>query len=215
MEVRPETVAFLAPDAGLEEARAGLVLLWEQVYERLSQTDRADLGAIHVGRTGDDPGAVAWAQTNADEDRVNLTLELKPKQLELNIVGWKEAQAEHLKGWLQSVPGEKTINALAGYAVVAFARRAYKKTPESKPWWQDETIELLGSCEAAAFNAGWVSRMMAGLGSPKEVKPAFHVRRAWGRHPVPDGERLVAEVTDETVRLLPVLREIWASSRSS
>jgi len=72
------------------------------------------------------------------EERVNLTLELRDNRLELNMVGWKEAQAEALENWLQSVAGEDAINSLANHEVVACKRTAYKKTPASRPYWQRE-----------------------------------------------------------------------------
>jgi hypothetical protein len=203
------SVDFLRPGTPAEAANVGLPALWNAIFARLDADDRADLGNLHVGRTGDEPGAFAWTQTNADEDRVNLTLELKTDQLELNIVGWKEAQAEQLKDWLQTVRGETVVSSLPAYEVIAFARHAYKKTPTSKPWWQDETIELLGSCPAASFDARFITKMMIGLGSRKEVKPSFHVRRAWARTPVPEGDALLAALTAEVQRLLPVLRAIW------
>jgi len=72
------------------------------------------------------------------EERVNLTLELRDNRLELNMVGWKEAQAEALENWLQAVAGEDAINSLANHEVVACKRTAYKKTPASRPYWQRE-----------------------------------------------------------------------------
>jgi hypothetical protein len=152
-------------------------------------------------------------RTNDGQERVNLTLELKPDQLELDLVGWKEGQSEALKRWLRSVAGEDAINALPGYEVVAFARRAYKKTPTSKPWWQDETIIELGSCPAASFNAGWISKQMFGLANPKEEKPAFHVRRAWPRSEAASyGDDLPAVIATDVKRLLPILAQIWAQA---
>lgn len=81
---------FLRPESSVDEAKTGLLELWRVILARLNDADRRDLGEIHIGRTGEEPGAYAWAQTNADEHRVNLTLELKQDQLELNIVGWKK-----------------------------------------------------------------------------------------------------------------------------
>jgi hypothetical protein len=185
--------------------------LWRRIRELLSRVDDQALGTVRVGLA--DKDEKPWAQTNAGEDRVNLTLELKPEQLELNLVGWKEEQSDALKDWLQSVAGEDAINGLDGYEIVAFARRAYKKTPSSRPWWPDETIYELGRCRASDFNAGWLVRQMVGLKSPKEEKPAFHVRRAWSRQAATAlGAGLPTVLAAEVERLLPLLREIWASS---
>jgi hypothetical protein len=182
--------------------------LWERVRRHLRADDNRALGTVRVGVA--DRDAKPWAQTNDGQDCVNLTLELKPHQLELNLVGWKEQQSDNLKRWLQSVPGEDAVNGLPGYEVVAFARRAYKKTADSRPWWQDESIIVLGTCAAPSFNAGWVTKNMVGLGSRKDEKPAFHIRRAWPRDEAEaQGDELPAAIAMEVERLLPILREIW------
>jgi hypothetical protein len=190
----------------------GLAKLWEAVREKLPSNVSSALGTIHVGSV-DTGHPIPWAHTNAGEDRVNLTLELKAGKLELNLVGWKEIQSDRLKDWLQSVRGEDRIAALEGYEVVAYRRTAYKKTPTSRPWWQEETIDELGRCAAERFNAGWVTRQIAGIGSRREEKPAFHVRRRW-RVPPPDGDVFVAEIAVEVNRLMPILREIWDTAPS-
>lgn len=188
---------------------ADLVSLWAEVRSHLAPADDAALGAVRAGIS--DRQDKPWAQTNDGEDRVNLTLELKPEQLELDLVGWKEAQSEALKDWLQTTKGEDVVNALDGYEVVAFSRRAYKKTPDSQPWWQDETIIELGSCSAGSFTAGWISRHMISLGSRKEEKPAFHLRRVWSREEAARlGDELPALIAAEVERLLPTLRQIWS-----
>jgi|RhiMethySRZTD1v2_1073278.scaffolds.fasta_scaffold919513_1 hypothetical protein len=206
-----DTFAFLAPGSDRRAEHQGVEALWEAVLERLPSQDRATLEPIRVGILDLSNDAVPFAYTNEGADCVNLTLEIKPDQLELNLVGWKEGQSDALKDWLQTVPGERAVNGLPGYEVIAFAREAYKKSPSSKPWWQSESVRQLGSCPAQDFNAGWVTRMMIGLPAKKtEVKPAFHVRRAWDRERAAAGAAaFVGEVAAEVERLLPILREIW------
>jgi hypothetical protein len=100
-----------------------------------------------------------------------------------------------------------------GTRVVAFVRRAYKKTPSSRPWWQDETYEVLGTCKAESFNAAWITRQVVPLGSRREEKPAFHLRRKWVRTDVDAlGTALAAALAAEVERLMPLLREIWDRS---
>ena len=191
-----------APNIDLED-------LWRRVREHLNPIDDQALGVVRVGMT--DADTKPWAQTNDGEDKVNLTLETKPDQLELNLVGWKEMQSEALKDWLQSVRGENVVNGLDGYEVVAFARRAYKKTPTSRPWWQDETIVELGRCSAAEYNTAWAVSTKAGMKSPKEEKPAFHLRRTWSWHQATQlGDELPNALAVEVQALLPILREIWS-----
>ena len=192
--------------------RAGaLEALWADVLALLAPEEAAKLGSIHVGKVGEPP--IPWAHTNAGEEAVNLTLELKPDQLELNLVGWKEAQSAALKDWLQSVDGERAIQALDGYTVVAFRRRAYKKRDDASPWWQREDVEQLDSVDAARLNAGWVMRAVLGLGKPADEKAAFHVRRAWSTDEVRalDAE-LPGVLAAEVRRLLPILDGVRARS---
>jgi hypothetical protein len=202
---------FLRPAAPKDEARLGLGVLWDAVYGRLSPADRSALGTVRIGALDLSEEAVPFAYTNADDDRVNLTLELAPDQLELNLVGWTVTQSDALKNWLQSVRGENTVNSLTNFTVIAFVRRAYKKTPASRPWWQSETVTVLGACDAAAFNAGWVTGVMIKLsGSSKDVKPAFHIRRVWDRATASrQGNGVIDQIAVEVRGLLPILREIW------
>jgi hypothetical protein len=205
-------LAFLEPNAPRESARAGLRDVWEVILAELPRPDRAALGSVRVGALDMSEDAVPFAYTNSDEDLVNLTIEIKPHQLELNLVGWTATQSDALKDWLQSVRGEDTVNRLAGFEVIAFARRAYKKTPTSAPWWQSESVTELGTCRAEEFSPFWISKHMIRLpGNRKDVKPAFHIRRAWDRAAaLAMGDRLIDELAAEAQRLLPILREIWA-----
>ncbi len=201
--------AFLDATADFADVRRGLEELWRLVRDALQPEDDQALGLLHVGTDADVP----WAHTNAGEDRVNLTIELPPDAIELNVVGWKETQADALKNWLQSVAGEKTVATLDGYEVVAFARVAYKKTPSSRPWWQDETITELGRIAAPQCDTRWVTQQVLSLGHKSEVKPAFHIRRRWTRDFATDlGDELPAALAAEVVRLMPILRAIWATS---
>jgi hypothetical protein len=182
--------------------------LWKRVRSHLDAADDAALGEVRVGRA--EANEKPWAMTNDGEDKVNLTLETKEDQLELNLVGWNEAQSDALKDWLQSVEGEKVVNALDGYEVVAFVRRAYKKTPQSRPWWQGQDYIELGKCPAAEYNPGWVVRKMIGLKSKKEEKPAFHFRRRWSWARADElGDDLPRAIATEVRRVLLILRHTW------
>jgi hypothetical protein len=203
---------FVLPpqDASPTDAGAALAALWEKIREELDPDESEALGEVHVGTPSGDEAP--WAHTNANEERVNLTLELKPEQLELNLVGWNAAQADLLKGWLQSVPGEDAINALPDYEVVAFARQAYKKTPTSQPYWLLETVEVLGTCPASDYNTNWSANHGISLAGRPGVKAAYHVRRSWPRAEAEKfGDDLPGVVAVEVRRLLPLLRAIWQS----
>jgi hypothetical protein len=203
------TFGFVRSGASLEEVKAGLEDLWTAVRAFLAPEDSKALGKIHVGTVVPGRNEVPWAHTNDGEERVNLTLELKPGELELNLVGWKQGQSEALKNWLQSVRGERIVEGLDGYEVIAFARTAHKKTPDSRPWWQDESVRELGRCDAASYRASWITRQIVGLGSSKDEKPAFHIRRMWVLDDRALDEGFVREIAGEVERLLVILSEIW------
>lgn len=202
---------FLRPDATLDEVKVGLADLWIAVRARLAPEDSEALGEIHIGTVLPGRNEVPWAHTNDGEERVNLTLELKPGELELNLVGWKQGQSEALKDWLQSVRGEQVVEEMDGYEVIAFARTAHKKSPESRPWWQAESVRELGRCDARAFRASWITKQVLGLRPSAEEKPAFHLRRAWVLRDTVLCDAFVGEIATEVERLLVILREIWFS----
>jgi hypothetical protein len=185
--------------------------LWAEVRGRLPSEDEGELGEIHVGSVARSRDEWPFAFSNDGQECVNLTLELKPDQLELNLTGWKETQSDALKDWLQTVAGEDAVNALAGYEVVAFARQAYKKTPSSKPYWLVEAVDELDRIQASQYTARWLAEQMIRLeGNRKEVKPAFHVRRTWSRTSGCLDDAMLDELATEVQRLLPILRQIWA-----
>jgi hypothetical protein len=103
------------------------------------------------------------------------------------------------------------VNALDGYEVVAYKRVAHKKNESSRPQWQGAEGHKLGTCPARDFNGNWLFQQMVALGSKKEEKPAFHLRRAWPRAEAERlGDELPTAVATEVKRLIPLLREIWA-----
>ena len=191
-----------APSLVVSEAMGRL---WEEVRANLDPADDLALGEVHVGKKEYEQG---WAHTNDGEDRVNLTLELFEDELQLNLVGWQQVQSETLKSWLQTLPGGDAVNALDGYEVVAYKRVAHTGT---RPQWQGVEGFVLGTCPADQFNGNWLFQQMAALGSKKEEKPAFHLRRAWPRTEAEGfGDELPSAIAAEVARLMPLLRDIWA-----
>lgn len=201
----PRVPLFSLPEPGAPSLVVSEAMgqLWEEVRHRLDAADDEALGNVHVGKKEYEQG---WAHTNDGQDCVNLTLELFDDELQLNLVGWQQVQSDALKKWLQTVRGEDAVNALDGYEVVAYKRVAHKGQ------WQGAKGFELAACSAPDFNGNWLFQQMAALRSKKEEKPAFHLRRAWPRAEAEGlGEELPPAIAAEVRRLMPLLRDIWAS----
>jgi hypothetical protein len=69
-------------------------------------------------------------------------------------------------------------------------------------WWQDEWFGSWGRCDAASYRASWITRQIVGLGSSKDEKPAFHIRRMWVLDERALDEGFVREIAGEVERLL-------------
>jgi hypothetical protein len=194
------------------QVKAQLAALWEAVLASMPEKDAARLGAIHVGQLGlsDDH---AWAQTNhGEEDKINLTLELSTRGLQLNLVGWQVDCAQRVQRWLEG-EGSKTLVGFKGYEVVLHMRRPknYGKRDEgARAWWQREVVSEV---ERIAADAG-ETKLRALTECTKSwdsrwEKPGFHLRRAWSRQEATAAKlELVTEVSTEVERLMPLLREL-------
>jgi len=162
------------------------------------------LGTVHVGKDSTVPFAFT---TTEHPERVNLSLELPADRLELNVVGWRMAQAKKMQSWLRTYDAEKALRRLDDHQVVVYVRTAYKKSADAKPYWQREEVDELGSRAAKHYDALWlVKHSMNHYG--KGTALAFHIRRSWNWAELVSHEDAVDTLTEEVRRLLPVVAEI-------
>lgn len=195
------------------EVKGRLAAFFEALLTGLAPDERSDLGEVKVGQLPLDAQS-AWAQTHVGIDGVNLTVELWAKELQLDLVAWRAAQATQFRAWLASGSGDAKLERLSGYEVVFFARRAYDG-PSGKPWWQRETFRELARVPASEGRVLVAADRCEAELDPQWEKLAFHLRRSWA-HPsvVAAGEAILDEVRPRLVELAPVVDEINATVSS-
>lgn len=190
-----------------------LLELWGEVRERIG-AERFDpsLGEVRAGRFARHDGGV-WVQTNADHaqgDYVNLTLELHPDELSLNVIGWYDPQLEKVERWLRKPAAWQFMRTLEGWWVVVFVRRANldrngKFNFQGAPGYERERIPV---DEAGAAT---ISTRLIGLRprlEPGREKPSLHIRRAWSAAAVASVDDLAASVAREVEPWLDPLERI-------
>ncbi len=195
-----------------ERLKDRLYKLWEAIRASLPEDEQDTFGLVHVGalRSVDDRVS---AQTNREErEAVNLTFELDPERLELDLVAWTAPQVLRFEAWLAH-EGATMLSQLDGWELVIWKRRAMKGK-SGNPFWQPEqrAIELdrLRLAEAphlldrladyrSALEPGW------------ELL-AYHLRNSWPRDDVIASGRAIA---DDAMIALREITPILASINSS
>jgi hypothetical protein len=193
-----------------------LLQLWGKVRERIG-AERFDpsLGELRAGRFARNDGGV-WVQTNADHtegDYVNLTLELHPDELSLNVIGWFDPQLEKVERWPRKPAAWKFLRTLEGWSVVVFVRRAHldrngKPNFQGAPGYERERIPV---DEAGAAT---ISTQLTGLRPQLEPgceKPSLHIRRSWSAAEVVSLDDLAGSIAAEVEPWLDSLERIRLS----
>jgi hypothetical protein len=196
------------------EIKARLRAAWEAILEQLDPADIRRLGEIHSGQVALDATAAA-TQTNWGEEGVNLTVELTAEELQVNLVGWTDDQAQLLEGWIAPTGDVQPRNEFAAYELAVFRRRPHnyaQKGTGKKPWYQKELFEPAGRRslgELAGHPIAELAQEWRAEPDPAWEKLAYHVRRAWPRAEVIErGADLVPELVASIRQLLPLLDEI-------
>ena len=182
-----------------------LLGLWGGVRQQIG-ADRFDssLGEVRAGRFARQSGGV-WVQTNAEHpqgDYVNLTLEIHPNELSLNVIGWFDPQLDKVERWLYKPAAWRFLRTLEGWSVVVFVRRAHldkngKPNFQGAPGYERERIPI--------------STRLIGLRpslEPGREKPALHIRRAWTPAEVTPVDDLVISIAGEVEPWLDPLEQI-------
>ena len=197
-----------------EEIKTRLRSLWAQVEVRFGEEEfRRRFGGIRVGNVGEKDGH-AWAQTHETESAgpANLTIELYPTELTLNIVGWFKEQGEALERWLLSEQGQRFVRTHPEYELVVFVVRG-KASKGGKVMWKGAPGDRVDRLRAERLAAEPLRRELAGLRAglkPKSERLGFHYRQAWPRERAIDNEEIVGDLTEKISGIAPHLEAIRA-----
>jgi hypothetical protein len=185
--------------------RARVRACWQRVLELMDDEDAAWLGTIEAGKLP--RGAThAWAQTNRGQPGTNLTLELSTEELQFNLVGWNNAQAQRLASWLVAHAADAP-----DLQLVIHERRAQ---PDHKgaPFWMHATHTIPKTLTPEEVRAGDLARWLESWQRGADhswIRLAYHLRHAWPRDAVlARGQTLAAEIASLATQSLPLLQAI-------
>lgn len=210
--------AGLAPFLGLEDAdfasfaatvpdrdprhrpviRARLSALTEELLTALPDEVRTRMVTPRVQplRLDDNAGSIVW---QGPKDEVNLTVELGPRDLQLNLVGWNDDQAARLEAWLRSEAARGWLHNHPESELVSYrrwARNQFTRNGVDYPIWQSQnSTELDERIPARSFTTGKLDAALAQIGDPKWNKKGFHLRRPWPKETtIALGDQVVQEL---------------------
>ncbi len=196
-----------------EEVNATLLGLWGEVRERLG-AERFDavLGDLRAGRP-ERRSHGAWAQTNAehpDGDYVNLTLEIEPEELSLNVIGWFDPQLEKVEGWLRRRDAWRFMRTLEHWYLVVFVRDAHvgKSGRPNFRGARGEERERIALSDTAPANVAAVLTGLRPRLDPGLQKPSVHIRRPWSPSEVEALDDVPGALAGEVERWLDPLESI-------
>jgi hypothetical protein len=191
------------------EIRTRLGSIWSAVESEVGP-DRFSkvFGEVRVGNLGESADH-AWAQTNveAGSDLPNLTIEINPHELNLNIVGVFDIQAGHVERWLVATGGRALAD--ADYELVAF-RRTAARGHHGKVIWRGAKQEVFERVFLRDLKTT-IGARLANWRKPLEhqiQRLGFHIRKTWKRPNAVDRADLPRLLADEIEKLIPVMIEI-------
>lgn len=196
-----------------ERLKDRLYKLWEAIRAGLPKDEQDVFGVVHVGalRSVDDRVS---AQTNREErEAVNLTFELDPERLELDLVAWTAPQVLRFESWLAH-QGATVLSQIDGWELVIWKRRAMKGK-SGNPYWQHEQRAIELDRLSIAETPHLLDRLAdyrSGLEPAWELL-AYHLRNSWPRDHVIASARAIAD--DATIALreiTPILASINSSA---
>jgi hypothetical protein len=198
-------------EAGREAVRARFTAFCEAVEAALGVA-RRQLGQPRVQPLrGDDPQAAA--QWPGGPRSVNLTVELGPRDVQVDVVGWKDLQAQTMRLWIDTPRAASWLSAHPELELVVWSRsprNRFIRDGVEHPVWQSEIkTELDERIPAPELTKARLEKVVRQLGDPKWEKPGFHLRRPWPRNEaIRLREALADEVARTLVELAPVVADI-------
>lgn len=152
----------------------------------------------------------AVVSTPKNDRGVNLTIELWPGEVQLNVVGWNDWQGATFAKWMRTDDGQAWLHAHPEFEVVVFRRFPTAFKPDGTPIWRSQSEEELpGHIPAGEFTSDRLDQALARL--PDGDHPGFHLRTAWARDRALElGERIAGELAAQLRVLEPLLEQINA-----
>jgi hypothetical protein len=165
------------------EIRDQLLQIWEEVRSRIGpESFDPVLGTVALGRRSSRIDG-AWVRTNGERDHnfVNMTIELDPEELSLNVVGWYDNQLGKVEAWLRQPRAWRFLDGLPDWLLVIFIRHA-NIGKDGRSVFQGATgveLERLPFSETHAANISTrLTAIRPRLDSATE-KLSLHLRRSW------------------------------------
>jgi hypothetical protein len=189
-----------------------LLQIWEEVRSRIGPDDfDAVLGDLWAGKRSSRVDG-AWVQTNRERDHnfVNMTIEMDPDALSLNVVGWFDNQLQKVEAWLRQPRAWRFLNDMPDWLLVIFIRHA-NIAKDGKAVFQGATgleLERLAFSETSAANLSTrLTAIRPRLDSERE-KISLHLRRPWTAAECAAIDDIAAAIAPEVERWLQPIQEI-------
>lgn len=200
-----------SPSQGAE-IKDQLLQLWEEVRSHIGREDFDPvLGTLWAGKRSSRVDG-AWVQTNRERNHnfVNMTLELDPGELSLNVVGWFDNQLRKVEAWLRQPRAWRFLDDMPDWLLVIFIRHA-NIAKDGKAVFQGATgieLERLAFSETSAANiSNRLTVIRPRLDSATE-KLSLHVRRPWTAAECAEIDGIAAVVAPAVERWLKPIQEL-------
>lgn len=193
-----------------QRIRIRMAQVWEAVVRELDDDLLARLGEPTIQSIKPYERA-AVVSTPKNDRGVNMTIELWPDEVQLNVVGWNDWQGATFAKWLRSNNGEAWLHAHPEFELVVFRRFPTAFTPDGRPIWRSQSEEELpGHIPAGDFTSERLDQALAQL--PEGDHPGFHLRTAWTRErALAVAADIAGEIATELRVLEPLLEQINAN----
>ncbi len=198
--------------AGGAEVKAQLLQIWREVRSRIGPEDFDPvLGDLWAGKRSSRVDG-AWVQTNREHNHnfVNMTIEIDPDALSLNVVGWFDNQRRKIEAWLRQPGAWRFLDEMPDWLLVIFIRHA-NIAEDGKAVFQGATgveLERLAFSKTSAANvSNRLTAIRPRLDSDRE-KLSLHLRRPWTIAECAATDDIATLVAPEVERWLQPIQEL-------
>ncbi|MDQ3823419.1 MAG: hypothetical protein M3321_09290 [Actinomycetota bacterium] len=196
--------------------RARLSALCERVLLALPVETHDRLGEPRVHPLRMDDHAAA-AHFPGGKREVNMSIEVAGRDLQVDLVGWNDPQAETLVRWLRAPTTTSWLRTHPDLELAVYRRwprnRYTRDGVEHAIFRGGGSTELSPRIPAARFTVARLDALLAKVGDPAWNRPGLHLRRAWPkRDAVVLGDSVVPEIAAALVELEPLVASINSGS---